>query len=98
MVNLMIGFGLCFEYYLERINHKEHGLRHHAVFSLAVSGVAFIAWILEIASFWSPSQVLATAGFINLVFVACLCAWCLWLAIRIFPNFDVNAVQQMDYI
>lgn len=98
MVNLLIGAGLCLEFYLEKTNHKENGLRNHSIFALAVAGVAFIAWVLEIAAFWSPAQVLATAGFVNLVFVGCLCGWCLWLSFRVFPHFDVSSIQQMEYI
>ncbi len=97
LVNLLVGAGLCFEYYLERRNHKEHGLRKHSIFSLSVAGVAAIGWILELAAFWS-AQVLFTAGVVTLVFSGAMCAWCVWLSIFIFPHFDVNASQTMEYI
>ncbi len=98
LVNLLVAAGMCFEYYLERRNHKEHGLRKHSVFALGVAGVAAVGWILELAAFWSPAQVLFTAGIVNLVFVAALCAWCVWLSVFIFPHFDVNTSQTMEYI
>ena len=100
LVNVLLGAGLVFEYVLENHNHKGHGLRAHSIFALCVGVVAFMTWIFELASFWSPYEVLFTAGIFNLVFVGSLCAWCIWLALFIFPHFDFTGdkEQQMEYI
>lgn len=54
--------------------------------------------LAQLASFWSPVGVLWAAGISMLCFVGGLCAWCLWLAFAIFPNFVETAPQRMEYI
>ena len=100
IVNLLIAGGLTSEYVLEMANNRAHGLRGHSIFALSIACVAFFAWVFELAAFWSPYEVLFTAGVMNLVFVGSLCAWCVWLAIWIFPKFDLEAesTQTMEYI
>jgi hypothetical protein len=97
-VNVLIGIGMIFEYYLERKSGQ--GLKKHAILGLVVAGFAFVAWIFELTAFWSPIQVLFTAGIIEGLFILGLCVWCIWLALWIFPQHDLAAQgqQTMEYI
>jgi len=98
LANLFLCSGMGLEFYLEKKNSKGNGLRQHSYLAIAIACTSFIVWGLELASFWSPAEVLDTAGFMTLVMVAGLCAWCLWLAFRIFPNFDDSSSQvPMEY-
>lgn len=99
LMYLLIGAGMCLEYYLEYVNDKGQGLKWHSRFALGCAGLAFLGWVMELASFWSPETVMFVAGILYLVFIGGLCVWCLWLAFRIFPRFDESSFHQpMQYI
>lgn len=100
LVNLLLAVGLFLEYYLESVEKRANGLRNHSIFAVAIAVVSFLSWVFEIAAFWSPYEVLFTAGVLNLLFVGSLCAWCVWLSVFIFPRFDIAAeeARPMEYI
>ena len=100
LVNLLLACALLCEYILEQSNLKGNGLHAHSILAVVIAGISILGWIFELAAFWSPFEVLATAGALNLLFVLLMCLWCIWLAFFIFPSFDLAADDQiaMEYI